>query len=186
MNHTDIKSNDPLQLKQTIIYLQAELNKYKSKKRQSSSSLIDELHLENEKLSAAYKELLHKNKKHEKRINLYERRIQSLQAQRKESLSILPSIDLSEIMNAFESLEGKVDTLLHRNDDHDQLSLAEEKVSRLQDELSMTKKVNAALYELIVILEEYIQQMKKEADAQKALVKYMNERIDALTSGQNN
>ncbi|GEN83156.1 hypothetical protein SLU01_14680 [Sporosarcina luteola] len=205
MNHADIKSNDPFQLKQTIIYLQAELNKYKSKKRQSSSSLIDELHMENEKLTTDYKQLLYKSKKHEKRISLYERQIQSLHVQRKESLSelnhfqrteqdlritnkelfnALSNNDLSKIIHAIENIEGKVDTLLHRNVDHSQLSLAEEKLKRLQYELDMSEKVNAALYELIVILEDYIQQMEKEADAQRVLVTYLNGRIDTLTSEQ--
>lgn len=139
MSHSDIKSNDPVQLKQTILYLSAELNKYKNKNLQPSSSLLDELQTENERLTTKYKELLHQNKKYEKRLQLYEKRIRSLEAQQKESLTALERLqdtekDLRsankqlsealastgkdqhfETMETFERLEMKVNTLLQQS-----------------------------------------------------------------------
>jgi len=81
MNQGEVKSNDdPIALKQTIIYLRSELNKYKNKNEKTSSSLVDELLKENERLTNKYKDLLHQNKKNEKRLNLYEQRIRSLES----------------------------------------------------------------------------------------------------------
>jgi chromosome segregation ATPase len=183
MSQSEVKSNDPIQLKQTIIYLRAELNKYKNKYQHSPSSLLDDLQTENERLTNKYKELLHQNKKYEKRIHLYEQRIHSLEAQRKESLVALERLqgtekDLRaansqlssigndqhlEVMKTIKRLEMKVETVLHQYiPSQNELSLAESKVSKLQLDLETARNVNAKQFELITILEEYILQLTKE------------------------
>lgn len=184
MSHSDIKSNDPIQLKQTIIYLRAELNKHMNKNQQASPSLFDELHSENERLTNKYKELVHQNKKYEKRLQLYEQRIRMLEFQRTESLTALERLQgteqelrtanaqlaealsaigkdqYSEFTQIIERLDMKVN---HFSDRYtrleDQLSLAESKLSKSQLDLETVRNVNAAQLELITILEEYIQQL---------------------------
>ncbi|WP_060203172.1 hypothetical protein [Sporosarcina koreensis] len=184
MSHSDIKSNDPIQLKQTIIYLRAELNKYMNKNQHASPSLFDELHSENERLTTKYKELLHQNKKYEKRLHLYEQRIRTLKFQRKEThtalerlqgteqelrtantqlseaLSSIGNDQYSEFIQIIERLDMKVNNFSHQYTFlENQLSLAESKLSKLQLDLETARNVNAKQFELITILEEYIQHL---------------------------
>lgn len=184
MSHSDIKSNDPVQLKQTIIHLRAELNKHMNKNQQASPSLFDELHSENERLTNKYKELVHQNKKYEKRLQLYEQRIRRLEFQRTESLTALERLQgteqelrtanaqLTEALSAigtdhykeFIQIIEKLDMKVNQFTDHyillkDQLSLAESKLSKARLDLQAARNVNAKQCELISILEEYIQQL---------------------------
>lgn len=206
MNQGELKSNDdPIVLKQTIIYLRSELNKYKNKN--NSSSLVDELLKENERLTNKYKDLLHQNKKNEKRLQLYEQRIRSLESQRTESLTALERLQykeqdlravnkqLYEVLGSLgndrngetakiiERLEMKVDSLFHQYPTpENKLSLAESKLANLQLELEKAQNINAQQYELIGILEEYIQQLTEEAQAYDELTDYLTQKINSLSS----
>lgn len=205
MSQGDIKSNDPMLLKQTIIYLSSELNKYKNKNDHISSSQLDELIIENERLTNKYRDLLHQNKKNEKRIQLYERRIHSLEFQRKESRStlerlqcteqdlrtankqlcnVLASIGVDWILETTKSkerLEMKVNSLLPQFTlPENMLSLIESKLTKVQLELESSKNVNAKQQELIGILEEYIQKLTEEVHSYNELTAYLIQEINDL------
>ncbi|MDW0118818.1 hypothetical protein QTL97_17985 [Sporosarcina thermotolerans] len=206
MSQGEIKSNDPILLQQTIIYLRSELNKYKTKYNRTSSSLLDELIMENERLTNKYRDLLHQNKKYEKRIQLYEQRIRSLEFQRKESLSAMELLQCTEqdlrtankqlcdvlasigsdrqleTPKSIERLEMKINSLLPQNTPpKNEHSYAEGKLTKVQLELETSKNMNAKQQELIGILEEYVQKLTEEVHAYNELTAYLIQESNDLS-----
>ena len=212
MSHGEIKSNDdPILLQQTINYLRSELDKYKNKSDHTSSSLLDELITENDRLTIKYKELLHQNKKYEKRLQLFEQRIRSLETQRKESLSTLERLQCTELdlreankqlsdvlvsigndrhletTKIIERLEMKVNSYLHQyTPPENKFTLAESELIKLRLDMETAQNMNAKQSDLIGILEEYIQQLTEDVHTYNELTEYLIRKINDLSSDSNN
>ena len=174
MNSEKIKNNDPLQLQQMIIFLKAELAKYKYevKKHQDSYhySLVESLerenlHLMNEKKELA-EELVKLNQKLEKRAINYKGpvQLQGMQGNRfitpidtfqKTKTDLLPiSKQLTEVIN---KLKDGVNTDQQRYKIHDR------QVSSLHKKLENNKTTIAQLeYKLV----DFIQEENKQVHTQ--------------------
>lgn len=212
MSHGEIKSNDdPILLQQTINHLRSELDKYKNKSDHTSSSLLDELITENDRLTIKYKELLHQNKKYEKRLQLFEQRIRSLETQRKESLSTLERLQCTELdlreankqlsdvlvsigndrhletTKIIERLEMKVNSYLQQyTPPENKFTLAESELIKLRLDMETAQNMNAKQSDLIGILEEYIQQLTEDVHTYNELTEYLIRKINDLSSDSNN
>ena len=85
MTHDSYKQGDTVQLQQLVRHLQAELNKYKAGHSYDKS----ELEYETDRLRTAHEELVYKNKKLQKRNNLYEKQLRTLTIQRDEAITAI-------------------------------------------------------------------------------------------------
>lgn len=194
MNHGDLKSNDPMQLKQAIIYLRAELNKYQTKDSKTASDLIHTLQAENNDLKEVQLNLLYANKKNEKRLRIYGKRIALLQKQKDELILLNKRLqnseqdlqsaiqDLREIaglldkrssmenawMQELDKLSEKVETYKAETKQYENLIqlLADKKIeiNELSTELDRQKAISQTQHELIEVLESYVERLVKEPD----------------------
>lgn len=151
----DFVNEDPVQLKQTIIYLRAELNKYQTKDAKATSAFIHTLQTENNRLKEEHRQLLHSSKKLSKRMSLYEKRIASLQTQNEKLLGQLSAIEkafqegmlaavernygLAEVVNALQQVAERVE-----NDD---LSEVVQQLQVVIEKMGVEKNVSIQLME---------------------------------------
>ncbi|MHC8514608.1 hypothetical protein [Sporosarcina sp. ITBMC105] len=149
----DLVNEDPVQLKQTIIYLRAELNKYQTKDAKATSAFIHTLQTENNRLKEEHRQLLHSSKKLSKRISLYEKRIASLQTQNEKLLGQLSAMEkafqegmlaavernygLAEVVNALQQVAERVE-----NDD---LSEVVQQLQVVIEKMGVEKNVSIQL-----------------------------------------
>ncbi|MEZ7172691.1 hypothetical protein [Sporosarcina sp. OR05] len=155
----DLVNEDPVQLKQTIIYLRAELNKYQTKDAKATSAFIHTLQTENNRLKEEHRQLLHSSKKLSKRMSLYEKRIASLQTQNKKLLGQLSAMEkafqegmlaavernygLAEVVNALQQVAEKVE-----NDD---LSEVVQQLQVVIEKMGVEKNVSIQLMEALQV-----------------------------------
>ncbi|MFJ8100751.1 hypothetical protein [Lysinibacillus sp. NPDC096212] len=139
MDNDIVKNNDPVQLQQMIIFLRAELAKYKNEvKRLRDSdyySLVLRLERENVQLTDQKKELsmelLKQKRDHERKIKTYYDDIQAREIQKKKQLSAIESLlkELEELRaeNKLikESLKFTKEELLSMNSDANDRSILE-------------------------------------------------------------
>jgi len=174
VNSENIKNNDPIQLRQIIIFLKAELarHKYEVKKHQNSYhySVIENLEQENIQLTNEKKELAEElaklNQEFEKRASdnrgpvqlqgLQEKRyITSIDAFRKTKTDLLPiSKQLTEVIN---KLKDGANTDQHRYKKHDK------QVSSLHKKLTNNK---TTIDQLENKLGDLIQEANKQIHSQ--------------------
>lgn len=184
VNFGDIKSNDPMQLKQTIIFLRAELNKYKT--AEPAPRLIHEIQEENRQIKEDYQQLVYANQKLEKRLRIYQKRIQTLENSRK--THTLPSVD--NIQHAVDRLEtatrnlGKELSLLQK--DHSErkrlVELLDEqkgKLELLQNQLREEQQLSQIQRELIALLETYTEKLTTKTEPDQP--DYILQQIISLT-----
>ncbi|MEY9971090.1 chromosome segregation ATPase [Lysinibacillus sp. RC46] len=139
MDNDIVKNNDPVQLQQMIIFLRAELAKYKNEvKRLRDSdyySLVLRLERENVQLTDQKKELsmelLKQKRDHERKIKTYYDDIQAREIQKKKQLSAIESLlkELEELRaeNKLikESLKFTKEELFSMNSDANDRSILE-------------------------------------------------------------
>ena len=174
MNSENIKNNDPLQLQQIIIFLKAELAKYKYevKKYQDSYhySVVENLEQENIQLTNEKNELAEElvklNQEFEKRASDYKGpvQLQGIQGQRymtsidtfqKTKTDLLPiSKQLTEVINKLKD-EANID--LHRYKKHDR------QVTSLHKKLANNKTTIDQLENKLV---DFIQEENKQVHSQ--------------------
>ncbi|NYF26356.1 hypothetical protein [Sporosarcina sp. JAI121] len=174
MNSEKIKNNDPLQLQQMIIFLKAELAKYKSevKKYQDSYhySVVENLELENIQLTKEKKdlaeELVKLNQEFEKRASDYKgpfqlqgiqgkRYITSIDTFQKTKTDLLPiSKQLTEVIN---KLKDGANTDQQRYKKHDR------QVTSLHKKLANNK---TTIEQLEYTLVDLIQETNKQVHSQ--------------------
>lgn len=144
MNDDGGKHEDVLQLKQLVLHLQAELNRYKT----NLPSPREDMESEQERLLEAYNGLLYTSKKQEKRIQLYEKRLSMLTSQRDEAL-----LAAGQYKKENRSLKEMNDLL---SESLEQLKL--EIVPEIRDMLM----INQSQQKLIAVLEEYVRQLTEQ------------------------
>ncbi|MBB4822909.1 chromosome segregation ATPase [Sporosarcina luteola] len=175
MYQHEVKSNDPVQLKQTIIYLRAELNKYKLKATDSASPAIHELQIYNSQLQEDYQHLTYVKRKLEKRLVIYEKRIRTLERRLRRlederRLFIKPPYSTSDAKGPSEQWESKLEdfaeTLIELNarivtlsQVITSLSVQENQIVELKSTLDQKQKLLHTQRELITLLESYVEQL---------------------------
>ncbi len=159
-----VKNNDPVQLQQMIIFLRAELAKYKNEvKRLRDSdyySLILRLERENVQLTKQKKdlsmELLKLKRDHEKKIKTYYEDIQAREIQKKKQLSSIEGLlkELEELRTenklVKETLKSTKDEFLAVNSDANYKTL----VDGLENKLNVfTKDISQQMKAIIEAVE---------------------------------
>lgn len=156
----DLVNEDPVQLKQTIIYLRAELNKYQSKDAKATSASIHTLQTENNRLKEEQRQLLHTSKKLEKRLFIYEKRIATLQTQNEKLTAQLSSMEktfqeemmaavepvnaLTEVVNTLQQFAERFENVDRSEDPFVQMV---EQLQAVSGELEIGKNVSVKLLE---------------------------------------
>ncbi|MEY9977730.1 hypothetical protein [Lysinibacillus sp. RC79] len=164
MDNDIVKNNDPIQLQQMIIFLRAELAKYKNEvKRLRDSdyySLVLRLERENVQLMQQKKdlsmELLKQKRDHEKKLKTYYEDIQAREIQKKKQLSSIEGLlkELEELRaeNKLmkETLKSTKDEFLSVNSDANYKTL----VDGLENKLNVfTKDISQQMKTIIEIVE---------------------------------
>ncbi|GKV56154.1 hypothetical protein NCCP2222_21010 [Sporosarcina sp. NCCP-2222] len=194
MSLHEVKSNDPVQLKQTIIYLRAELNKYRMKETDSASTSIQELQKHNSQLQEDFQNLTHTKLKLEKRLAIYEKRIRTLERRLRileEERRLLVKIPYaSDGTNTIweqweERLEDFQTTLIKLNrqiilltQGITLLSSQENQIVELKSTLEYKQKLIQTQQELIAVLEKYVEQLTSETN--EIPIDYILQQIEIL------
>jgi len=110
------------------------------------------------------------------RFQYKEQELRAVNKQLYEVLGSLGNDPNGETAKIIERLEMKVDSFFH------QYTTPESKLANLQLELEKARNVNAQQYELIGILEEYIQQLTEEVHAYNELTDYLTQKVNTLSS----
>lgn len=173
MNHVDLKSEDPMHLKKTIIYLRAELNKYRTTNSKQDTELVHMLQTENKQLHHNFLQLLYAYKKSEKRLRIYEKRIANLQKQNKNL--VLVNDQFHSTILAFQSDIQKLIEVVSAN------AYIQQELQKLAAELDAQMAVNRTQQQLIAVLESYVERLVKEPDVLQT--ETILEQIIALTEG---
>ena len=187
VNFGDIKSNDPMQLKQTIIFLRAELNKYKT--AEPAPRQIHEIQEENRQIKEDYQQLLYANQKLEKRLRIYQKRIQTLENNRK-THAFLSAPSEDHIQHAVDRLEAMTQNLgkelsLLQTDQTERKRLVElldeqkGKLELLQNKLQEEQKLSQLQHELIALLETYTERLTTKTEPDQP--DYILQQIISLT-----
>lgn len=191
MDNDIVKNNDPIQLQQMIIFLRAELAKYKNEvKRLRDSdyySLVLRLERENVQLTKQKKELsmelLKQKRDHEKKLKTYYEDIQARETQKKKQLSSIEGLlkELEELRaeNKLmkETLKSAKDKLLSTNSDvHDKTI-----VDYLEKKLNVfTKDISQQMNTIIKALERSRLEQASSDNLNKHLTKELEEKSSEI------
>ncbi|MFJ7981098.1 hypothetical protein ACIQ1D_12485 [Lysinibacillus xylanilyticus] len=182
MDNDIVKNNDPVQLQQMIIFLRAELAKYKNEvKRLRDSdyySLVLRLERENVQLTIQKKdlsmELLKQKREHEKKLKTYYEDIQAREIQKKKQLSSIEGLlkELEELRaeNKLmkETLKSTKDEILSVNSDANYKTL----VDGLENKLNVfTKDISQQMKTIIEAIERSRLEQANSDNLNKQLVK---------------
>lgn len=176
MNQVDLKSEDPIHLKQTIIYLRAELNKYQTTNSKQDTDLVHTLQIENKQLHHNFLQLLYAYKKIEKRLRIYEKRVANLQKQNK---------DLALVNDQFQSttfaFQSDIQKLIEVGSANASI---QRELQKLAAELDAQNAVNRTQQQLIAVLESYVERLVK--DPEELELESIVHQIIALTEAYSN
>lgn len=176
---------DPTQLQQTIIYLRAELNKYRMKEKQTAASLLPELEAEIVQLHEQHQQLQYTKRKLEKRIVLYEKRMRTLETKvrkaeadknqlygvQKELRALLakqPEGTCQDGQRLGIQLDAATNLIVTKLDELKDLtkrrSYDEDNEWNMRLALQQEQQVVKTQQELIAVLETYVEQLTRKLD----------------------
>ncbi|QPQ28947.1 hypothetical protein [Lysinibacillus sp. JNUCC 51] len=192
MDNDIVKNNDPVQLQQMIIFLRAELTKYKNEvKRLRDSdyySLVLRLERENVQLTKQKKdlsmELLKQKREHEKKLKTYYEDIQAREIQKKKQLSSIEGLlkELEELRaeNKLmkEALKSTKDEIHSVNSDATYKTL----VDGLENKLNVfTKDISQQMKTIIEAIERSRLELANSDNLNKQLAEMRSAEIEKLS-----
>ncbi|UNT55976.1 hypothetical protein [Lysinibacillus capsici] len=150
MDNDIVKNNDPIQLQQMIIFLRAELAKYKNEVKRLSDSdyyaLVLRLERENVQLIRHKKdlsmELLKLKRDFDKELQAYDEEIQKREAQRKKQIASIEALlkELAELRVENKSLMDKIQASKEASIDPNERSIVEGIDKKLSDYTTLASK----------------------------------------------
>ncbi|MCS5502564.1 hypothetical protein NY607_15655 [Lysinibacillus sp. A4] len=171
MDNDIVKNNDPIQLQQMIIFLRAELAKYKNEVKRLRDSdyyaLVLRLERENVQLTRHKKELsmelLKLKRDFDKELQAYDEEIQKREAQRKKQIASIETLlkELAELRAENKSLMDKIQASKEVSIDPNEKSIVEGLDKKLSDYTTMASK---QMENIIETLEKYHRE-KVESDS---------------------
>lgn len=171
MDNDIVKNNDPIQLQQMIIFLRAELAKYKNEvKRLRDSdyySLVLRLERENVQLTRHKKdlsmELLKLKRDFDKELQAYDEEIQKREEQRKKQIASIEALlkELAELRAEKKSLMDKFQASKETSIDSNERSIVEGIDKKLSDYTTIASK---QMENILETLEKYHRE-KVESDS---------------------
>lgn len=171
MDNDIVKNNDPIQLQQMIIFLRAELAKYKNEVKRLRDSdyyaLVLRLERENVQLTRHKKdlsmELLKLKRDFDKELQAYDEEIQKREAQRKKQIVSIEALlkELAELRVENKSLMDKIQASKEASIDPNERSIVEGIDKKLSDYTTMASK---QMENIIETLEKYHRE-KVESDS---------------------
>ncbi|MBU5251199.1 hypothetical protein KQI46_04505 [Lysinibacillus capsici] len=171
MDNDIVKNNDPIQLQQMIIFLRAELAKYKNEVKRLRDSdyyaLVLRLERENVQLTRHKKdlsmELLKLKRDFDKELQAYDEEIQKREAQRKKQIVSIEALlkELAELRVENKSLMDKIQASKEAPIDPNERSIVEGIDKKLIDYTTMASK---QMENIIETLEKYHRE-KVESDS---------------------
>lgn len=171
MDNDIVKNNDPIQLQQMIIFLRAELAKYKNEVKRLRDSdyyaLVLRLERENVQLTRHKKELsmelLKLKRDFDKELQAYDEEIQKREAQRKKQIASIEALlkELAELRAENKSLMDKIQASKEASIDPNERSMVEGIDKKLSDYTTIASK---QMENIIETLEKYHSE-KVESDS---------------------
>lgn len=150
MDNDIVKNNDPIQLQQMIIFLRAELAKYKNEVKRLRDSdyyaLVLRLERENVQLIRHKKdlsmELLKLKRDFDKELQAYDEEIQKREAQRKKQIASIEALlkELAELRVENKSLMDKIQASKEASIDPNERSIVEGIDKKLSDYTTLASK----------------------------------------------
>lgn len=170
MDNDIVKNNDPIQLQQMIIFLRAELAKYKNEVKRLRDSdyyaLVLRLERENVQLTRHKKELsmelLKLKRDFDKELQAYDEEIQKREAQRKKQIASIEALlkELAELRAEKKSLMDKFQASKEASIDSNERSIVEGIDKKLSDYTTIASK---QMENILETLEKYHRE-KVESD----------------------
>ena len=170
MDNDIVKNNDPIQLQQMIIFLRAELAKYKNEVKRLRDSdyyaLVLRLERENVQLTRHKKELsmelLKLKRDFDKELQAYDEEIQKREAQRKKQIASIEALlkELAELRDEKKSLMDKFQASKEASIDSNERSIVEGIDKKLSDYTTIASK---QMENILETLEKYHRE-KVESD----------------------
>lgn len=170
MDNDIVKNNDPIQLQQMIIFLRAELAKYKNEVKRLRDSdyyaLVLRLERENVQLTRHKKELsmelLKLKRDFDKELQAYDEEIQKREAQRKKQVASIEALlkELAELRAEKKSLMDKFQASKEASIDSNERSIVEGIDKKLSDYTTIASK---QMENILETLEKYHRE-KVESD----------------------
>ncbi|MED3876842.1 hypothetical protein [Lysinibacillus capsici] len=171
MDNDIVKNNDPIQLQQMIIFLRAELAKYKNEVKRLRDSdyyaLVLRLERENVQLTRHKKELsmelLKLKRDFDKELQAYDEEIQKREAQRKKQIASIEELlkELAELRAEKKSLMDKFQASKEASIDSNERSIVEGIDKKLSDYTTIASK---QMENILETLEKYHRE-KVESDS---------------------
>jgi len=171
MDNDIVKNNDPIQLQQMIIFLRAELAKYKNEVKRLRDSdyyaLVLRLERENVQLTRHKKELsmelLKLKRDFDKELQAYDEEIQKREAQRKKQIASIEALlkELAELRAEKKSLMDKFQASKEASIDSNERSIVEGIDKKLSDYTTIASK---QMENILETLEKYHRE-KVESDS---------------------
>ncbi|WP_312130046.1 hypothetical protein [Lysinibacillus capsici] len=171
MDNDIVKNNDPIQLQQMIIFLRAELAKYKNEVKRLRDSdyyaLVLRLERENVQLTRHKKELsmelLKLKRDFDKELQAYDEEIQKREAQRKKQIASIEALlkELAELRAEKKSLMDKFQASKKASIDSNERSIVEGIDKKLSDYTTIASK---QMENILETLEKYHRE-KVESDS---------------------
>lgn len=171
MDNDIVKNNDPIQLQQMIIFLRAELAKYKNEVKKLRDSdyyaLVLRLERENVQLTRLRKdlsiELLKLKRDFDRDLQAYDEEIQRREAQRKKQIASIEALlkELAELRAENKSLKDKIQASNDASIDTNHRSIIEGIDKKLSD---YTATADKHMENIIETLEKYHRE-KVESDS---------------------
>ena len=171
MDNDIVKNNDPIQLQQMIIFLRAELAKYKNEVKRLRDSdyyaLVLRLERENVQLTRHKKELsmelLKLKRDFDKELQAYDEEIQKREAQRKKQIASIEALlkELAELRAEKKSLMDKFQASKEASIDSNERSIVESIDKKLSDYTTIASK---QMENILETLEKYHRE-KVESDS---------------------
>lgn len=171
MDNDIVKNNDPIQLQQMIIFLRAELAKYKNEVKRLRDSdyyaLVLRLERENVQLTRHKKELsmelLKLKRDFDKELQAYDEEIQKREAQRKKQIASIEALlkELAELRAEKKSLMDKFQASKETSTDSNERSIVEGIDKKLSDYTTIASK---QMENILETLEKYHRE-KVESDS---------------------
>lgn len=200
MDNDIVKNNDPLQLQQMIIFLRAELAKYKNEVKRLRDSdyytLVLRLERENIQLTKLRKdlsmELLRLKRDFDKELEAYDEEIQKRELQRKKQIASIESLlkEQNELRAENRLLKDSIEL---SNEDTNYQSIIESLDKRLNDFTTVTGRQMESIIETIekscrdkVESDSLYQQLVKELQAKNLEIEKLSDEIKGYKNQTDN